>query len=149
VMLSVELRSPRLSLPRVAYVASVATIVLLGFLHPFLFLVLWSVQHWSAAMGLASLAAAGERQETGAHWQRLLAPINRRGWSDLPTSRSAPRSITSCQTPDTGRRVARRVFATGSCSCRPSSAPARPRDSRRRPGTRPTRWPLRGSCSAR
>jgi hypothetical protein len=82
-MLGVELRSPHASLPRVAYVASVATIVLLGFVHPFLFLVLWSVQHWSAAMGLASLAAAGGPQETGAHWQRLLAPVNRRGWSVL------------------------------------------------------------------
>jgi len=83
VMLGAELRSPHASLPRVAYVASVSTIVLLGFLHPFLFLVLWSVQHWSAAMGLASLAAAGGPQETGAHWQRLLAPVNRRGWSVL------------------------------------------------------------------
>jgi hypothetical protein len=82
-MLGVEFRSPRPSLPRVAYVASVATIVLLGFLHPFLFLVLWSVQHWTAAMGVASLAAAGGAQETGAHWQRLLAPVNRRGWSVL------------------------------------------------------------------
>lgn len=82
-MLGVELRSPRPSLPRVAYVASVSTIVLLGFLHPFLFLVLWSVQHWSAAVGVASLAAAGGPQETGAHWQRLLAPVNRRAWSVL------------------------------------------------------------------
>jgi hypothetical protein len=82
-MLGVELRSPHPSLQRVAYVASVSTIVLLGFLHPFLFLVLWSVQHWSAAMGLASLAAAGGPQETGAHWQRLLTPVNRRGWSVL------------------------------------------------------------------
>jgi hypothetical protein len=82
-MLIAELRSPRPSLPRIAYIASVSAIVLLGFLHPFLFLVLWSVQHWSAAMGVASLAAAGGPQETGAHWQRLLAPINRHGWSVL------------------------------------------------------------------
>ncbi|GAB2594729.1 hypothetical protein GCM10027034_30040 [Ramlibacter solisilvae] len=82
-MLAVELRSPRPSLPRMAYVASVSAIVLLGFLHPFVFLVLWSVQHWSAAMGVAALAAAGGPQETGAHWQRLLAPVNRRGWSVL------------------------------------------------------------------
>ena len=82
-MLVVELRSPCPSLPRVAYIASVSTIVLLGFIHPFLFLVLWSVQHWSAAMGLTSLAASGGTQETGAHWQRLLAPVNRHGWSVL------------------------------------------------------------------
>jgi hypothetical protein len=82
-MLTVELRSPRPSLPRLAYIAGVCAIVVLGFLHPFLFILLWSVQHWSAAMGLASLAAQGGPQETGAHWQRLLAPVNRHGWSVL------------------------------------------------------------------
>ncbi|HSD42745.1 MAG TPA: hypothetical protein VLD36_12860 [Burkholderiales bacterium] len=84
-MLHVELRSQRPSLPRVAYVLGVSAMVLLAFLarDPFLFIVLWSVQHWSAAMGLASLAASGGAQATGAHRQRLLAPINRRGWAVL------------------------------------------------------------------
>jgi hypothetical protein len=84
-MLRVELRSQRPSLPRVAYVLGVSAMVLFAFLarDPFLFIVLWSVQHWSAAMGLASLAASGEVQAPGAHWQRLLAPINRRGWAVL------------------------------------------------------------------
>jgi hypothetical protein len=84
-MLGVELRSQRPSLPRVAYVLGVSAMVLVAFLarDPFLFIVLWSVQHWSAAMGLASLAACGGAQEHGAHWQRLLAPINRRGWAVL------------------------------------------------------------------
>ena len=82
-MLSVELSSQRPSLPRAAYVLGVSVMVLFAFLarDPFLFIVLWSVQHWSAAMGLASLAASGGRQDPGAHWQRLLAPINRRGWA--------------------------------------------------------------------
>jgi len=84
-MLRVELRSPSPSLPRVAYVVGVSAMVLFAFLarDPFLFIVLWSVQHWSAAMGLASLAAAGAAPEPGARWQRLLAPINRRGWAVL------------------------------------------------------------------
>ena len=84
-MLRVELRSQRPSLPRVAYVLGVSAMVLFAFLarDPFLFIVLWSVQHWSAAMGLASLAASGGAQEPGTHWQRLLAPINRRGWAVL------------------------------------------------------------------
>ena len=84
-VLRVELRSQRPSLPRVAYVLGVSAMVLLAFLarDPFLFIVLWSVQHWSAAMGLASLAASGGNQAPGAHWQRLLAPINRRGWAVL------------------------------------------------------------------
>jgi hypothetical protein len=84
-MLGVELRSQRPSLPRVTYVLSVSAMVLFAFLarDPFLFFVLWSVQHWSAAMGLASLAASGGANASGAHWQRLLAPINRRGWAVL------------------------------------------------------------------
>jgi hypothetical protein len=84
-ILRVELRSQRPSLPRAAYVLGVSAMVLCAFLarDPFLFIVLWSVQHWSAAMGLASLAASGGAQATGARWQRLLAPINRRGWAVL------------------------------------------------------------------
>jgi len=45
--------------------------------------VLWSVQHWSAAMGLASLVASGGAQQPATRWQRLLVPINRRGWAVL------------------------------------------------------------------
>ena len=84
-MLYAELRSQRPSLPRVSYVLGVSIMVLFAFLarDPFLFIVLWSVQHWSAAMGLASLAASGGAQAPGAHRQRLLAPINRRGWAVL------------------------------------------------------------------
>jgi len=84
-MLHVEARSQRPSLPRVAYVLGVTAMVLFAFLarDPFLFIVLWSVQHWSAAMGLTSLAASGGVQASGPHWQRLLAPINRRGWAVL------------------------------------------------------------------
>ncbi len=70
---------------RVAYVLGVSAMVLFAFLarDPFLFIVLWSVQHWSAAMGLTSLAASGGIQEPATQWQRLLAPINRRGWAVL------------------------------------------------------------------
>ena len=84
-VLGVELRSPRPSLPRMAYVLGVSAMVLVAFLarDPFLFIVLWSVQHWSAAMGLASLAASGGVEAPGASWQRRLNPINRRGWAVL------------------------------------------------------------------
>ena len=84
-MLLLELRAQRPSLPRVAYVLGVSSMVLVGFLarDPFLFIVLWSVQHWSAAMGLTALAASGGAQESGARWQQILAPINRRGWAVL------------------------------------------------------------------
>lgn len=84
-VLGVELRSERPSLPRIGYVLGLAAMVLLAFIarDPFLFIVLWSAQHWSAAMGLTSLAAAGGDQAATTRWQRLLAPINRRGWAVL------------------------------------------------------------------
>ena len=34
-------------------------------------------------MGLTSLAASGGAQTSGRTWQRLLAPVNRRGWAVL------------------------------------------------------------------
>jgi len=34
-------------------------------------------------MGLTSLATSGAPQTTGAQWQRLVAPINARGWAVL------------------------------------------------------------------
>lgn len=82
-MLGAELRSGRPSLPRIAYVLGLAAMVLLAFEAPFLFLVIWSVQHWSAAMGLTSLAACAGEQTATTRWQRALAPINRRGWAVL------------------------------------------------------------------
>jgi hypothetical protein len=59
--------------------------VLVAFLarDPFLLIVLWSVQHWSFAMGLTSLAASGGAEAPGPRWQRMLAPIKRRGWAVL------------------------------------------------------------------
>ena len=84
-VLGVELRSGRPSLPRIGYVASVAGMVLLALVarEPFLFIVLWSVQHWSAAMGLASLVAAGGEHTGATRAQRWLAAINRRRWAVL------------------------------------------------------------------
>ena len=84
-MLLVEVRAEQPSLPRAAYVVGLSAMVLLAFLarDPFLFIVPWSVQHWSAAMGLSSLAASAGAQAPAGRWQRLLAPINGRGWAVL------------------------------------------------------------------
>jgi len=84
-MLRAELRSPQRSSPRVGYVLGIASMVLVAFLarDPFLFVVLWSVQHWTVAMGLASLAASGGEQTCNTQWHRLLAPINKRAWAVL------------------------------------------------------------------
>src|SRR5436309_2717126 len=56
VMLFAEVRAPRWSLPRVLYIVGI--VVMVGFaLRPrslFLFLVIWTSQHWILATGLAS-----------------------------------------------------------------------------------------------
>ena len=62
-MLFTELRGPRRSPPRVLYVLGLAAMVALA-LHarsPFLFLVVWTSQHWIVATGLASETAAPAR----------------------------------------------------------------------------------------
>ena len=86
-MLVVELRSRRPSPPRMAYLLGLSAMVLVALLarDPFLFIVLWSVQHWTSAMGLTSLAASGGGGggALGGGWRRLLDPINRRGWAVL------------------------------------------------------------------
>src|SRR5262249_27144406 len=84
-MLLVELWAHRPSLPRVVYVLGVSGMALSAFLSrdPFPFVVPWSVQHWSAAMGLTALAASGGEQDSRARRHRLLAPINRRAWAVL------------------------------------------------------------------
>jgi hypothetical protein len=77
-----ELRARRPSLPRLAYILGVASMVLLAVVarDPFVFIVVWSVQHWSAALGLASLAASGGT-ETPPAGRGLLAAVNRRSWA--------------------------------------------------------------------
>jgi hypothetical protein len=84
-VLRAELGSQRPSLPRAAYVLGVSAMVLVALLarDPFLFIVVWSAQHWSAAMGLASLAASGGAEAPRTLRHRVLAPINRRGWAVL------------------------------------------------------------------
>jgi hypothetical protein len=84
-VVGVELRAERPSLPRIAYVASVAAMVVLALVarDPFLFIVVWSVQHWSAAMGLAAHAASGGEHADATRWQRLLSAVNRRRWAVL------------------------------------------------------------------
>jgi hypothetical protein len=61
-MLVVEVRAARRSLPRVLYVLGLAIMVALALQprHPFLFLVLWTSQHWIVATGLASRAVRKE-----------------------------------------------------------------------------------------
>jgi hypothetical protein len=76
--LLVELRTSRSSLPRVLYVLGISTMVAIAFLprSPFLFLVIWTSQHWILATGLASQAAVAEPAPLRGAVRRALHSLN-------------------------------------------------------------------------
>jgi TonB family protein len=83
VMLIVELRTPRWSLPRILYIIGLAVMVGLA-LRPrslFLFLVIWTSQHWILATGLASQTPSAESAPTTGIVRRYLHRLNVRPWA--------------------------------------------------------------------
>jgi hypothetical protein len=81
--LAVELRAPRWSLPRVLYVLGLAAMVFIA-LRPrslFLFLVVWTSQHWILATGLASQLPRAERPPSGGFVRRGLHQLNSHAWA--------------------------------------------------------------------
>jgi hypothetical protein len=83
--LFVELRSPQWSLPRVLYVLGIAVMVALALNppSPFLFLVIWTSQHWILATGLASQVPVGEPDPERGLLRRMLHALNTRPWALL------------------------------------------------------------------
>lgn len=65
--------------PRALYLASLGGMALAAFVvDPYVFLVLWTAQHWLAAMGLASVVVQGEpAPATPGRWHALFHRINR------------------------------------------------------------------------
>ena len=84
-MLVAEARAPQRSLPRVLYVMGLAAMVALALRQrsPFLFVVLWTSQHWTVATGLASRIASREPAPTRGAVRRLLHAVNVRPWAVL------------------------------------------------------------------
>ena len=84
-MLVVEARAPRRSLPRVLYIVGLAGMVALALRRrsPFLFVVLWTSQHWTVATGLASRTACKEPAPSRGAVRRLLHAVNVRPWAVL------------------------------------------------------------------
>jgi TonB family protein len=83
IMLWVELRTPQWSLPRVLYIVGLAMMVGLA-LRPrsvFLFLVIWTSQHWMLATGLASQTPSAESTPTSGIVRQLLHRLNIRPWA--------------------------------------------------------------------
>ena len=84
-MLFTEARAPRRSLPRVLYVLGVAAMVAVA-LRPrglFLFLVIWTSQHWILATGLGSETPTGEPAPARGAVRRVLHELNTRPWAVL------------------------------------------------------------------
>jgi hypothetical protein len=82
-MLGAEWRASRPSLPRILYIVGIAVMVGLA-LQPrslFLFLVVWTSQHWILATGLASQVPGGESAPKGGSLRRILHRLNIRPWA--------------------------------------------------------------------
>ena len=82
-MLFAELRTARCSLPRVLYIVGIAVMVGLA-LRPrslFLFLVIWTSQHWILATGLASQTPCAESTPMTGGIRGLLHKLNVRPWA--------------------------------------------------------------------
>lgn len=84
-MLAVEARAQRWSLPRVLYTVGLAGMVAIALVprSPFLFLVLWTSQHWILATGLASLTPGREPEPGRSLLRRQLHQVNVRPWALL------------------------------------------------------------------
>jgi len=83
VMLVAELRTQRWSLPRILYIIGLAVMVGMA-LRPrslFLFLVIWTSQHWILATGLASQTPSAESAPQSGVVRRYLHGLNVRPWA--------------------------------------------------------------------
>ena len=83
IALVAELRTPQWSLPRILYIVGLAVMVGLA-LRPrslFLFLVIWTSQHWILATGLASQTPSAESTPTSGIVRRFLHKLNVRPWA--------------------------------------------------------------------
>jgi hypothetical protein len=83
VILYAELRIPRWSLPRVLYIVGIALMVGLA-LRPrslFLFLVIWTSQHWILATGLASQTPNAELAPRQGALRNAFHQLNIRPWA--------------------------------------------------------------------
>ena len=68
-----------MSLPRALYLTSVSMLVLAAlWVNPLVFVVLWTVQHWTAATGLATVVARNDVEPGSSRWYRAWHALSRR-----------------------------------------------------------------------
>ena len=80
-----ELELPRPSLPKTFYLLSVGLQgVLVFWIDPLVFFILWSIQHWLVAIGLTTRMASGSApRESAAPWYRLWGFVNGSFWGSF------------------------------------------------------------------
>ena len=84
-MLTAEARAPRPSLPRVLYILGLAAMVAIA-LQPrslFLYVAIWTAQHWILAVGLTTQTPSGESAPSGGTIRRAFHAMNVRPWAIL------------------------------------------------------------------
>jgi len=84
-LLAAEARAPSVSIPRVLYAVGVAIMVYGGLYtdRPFLFVAVWTAQHWLVATALATRVACAEPAPHESNVWRALHAVNRRPWALL------------------------------------------------------------------
>jgi hypothetical protein len=84
-MLVAEARASRRSLPRVLYILGLAAMAAIALQprSPFLFVVIWTSQHWILATGLASQTPSGEPAPASGIVRRVFHAFNARPWAIL------------------------------------------------------------------
>jgi len=82
-MLIAELRAAPRSPPRILYILGLAMMVAIALQprSPFVFLVIWSSQHWILALALVARTPRMEPCPAGKGVRRALHALNRRGWA--------------------------------------------------------------------
>lgn len=82
-MLLAELRARHRSMPRILYVLGLGLMVVIALQSssPFLFVVIWTSQHWILAAGLTSRVPRLEPSPAGGCLRRAFHALNSRGWA--------------------------------------------------------------------
>jgi hypothetical protein len=84
VMLSFEVRERCPSAARALYIAGISLMAIAALrMEFFVFLILWTAQHWIAAIGLSTLLAKGDPEPGPSKWYRVWHELNRRAWPVL------------------------------------------------------------------
>ncbi|HKX35329.1 MAG TPA: hypothetical protein VJM79_01520 [Rhizorhapis sp.] len=127
-MLIAELRAQYRSLPRILYILGLALMVLIALQTRslFLFVVIWTSQHWIVASGLTSRVPRLEPSPAKGCLRRALHALNSRGWAlvllvMLTSILLLPLFEVEANWPDTPLYYGDRIFGPAAAALRTSS----------------------------